>query len=62
MAIFLNTNQLNEWIPRLINETQRELVIIVPYIKTSFNVLQSLQQANERGVEITLVYMKASHF
>ncbi len=56
MAIFLNTNQLNEWIPRLINETQRELVIIVPYIKTSFNVLQSLQQANERGVEITLVY------
>ena len=35
MAIFLNTTKLNEWIPKLINETKKELVIIVPYIKTS---------------------------
>ena len=35
MAKFLNTTLLNEWIPKLIDETERELVIIVPYIKTS---------------------------
>jgi hypothetical protein len=56
MAIFLNTTKLNEWIPRLINETKRELVIIVPYIKTSDKMYKHLQEANKRGVETTLIY------
>ena len=56
MAKFLNTTLLNEWIPRLVNETERELVIIVPYIKTSDKMYKSLHDANKRGVETTLVY------
>ena len=56
MAIFLNTTKLNEWIPKLITETKKELVIIVPCIKTSDKMYQHLKEANDRGVETTLVY------
>jgi hypothetical protein len=56
MAKFLNTDLLNEWIPRLIKETEKELVIIVPYIKTSDRIYTQLSEANKRGVETTLVY------
>lgn len=56
MAKFLNTTLLNEWIPKLVNETVRELVIIVPYIKTSDKMYNCLFEANKRGVETTLVY------
>lgn len=42
MAKFLNTTLLNEWIPKLINETQKELVIIVPYIKTSERIKKTV--------------------
>lgn len=56
MAKFLNTDLLNEWIPRLIDETERELIIIVPYIKTSNRIYKHLYEANKRGVETTLVY------
>lgn len=56
MAKFLNTTQLNEWISKLIAETKRELVIIVPYIKISQGVYDELVKANQRGVETTLVY------
>lgn len=56
MAKFLNTDLLNEWIPRLIKETERELVIIVPYIKTSDRIYAQLLDANKRGVETTLVF------
>ncbi|HNR19086.1 MAG TPA: phospholipase D family protein [Bacteroidia bacterium] len=56
MAKFLNTTLLNEWIPRLINETAKELVIIVPYIKTSERIYNYLFEANKRGVETTLIY------
>lgn len=56
MAKFLNTDLLNQWIPRLINETEKELVIIVPYIKTSGLMYKHLWEANKRGVETTLIY------
>ncbi len=56
MAKFLNTDLLNEWIPRLIRETEKELIIIVPYIKTSERIFTHLLEANKRGVETTLVY------
>jgi hypothetical protein len=56
MAIFLNTQKLNEWIPKIISETVRELVIIVPYIKASEKVYKQLCEANQRGVETILVY------
>lgn len=56
MAKFLNTSLLNEWIPRLIDETVGELIIIVPYIKTSTRIYKHLFEANKRGVETTIVY------
>lgn len=56
MAKFLNTALLSEWIPKLVNETERELVIIVPYIKTSEKMYNCLYEADKRGVETTLVY------
>lgn len=56
MPVFLNTELLNHWIPRLIQETMRELVIVVPYIKTSENLFKELKNANERGVESTIIY------
>ena len=56
MPLFLNTQRLNEWIPKLINESEKELVIIVPYIKTSNRIYNHLYEANNRGVETTIVY------
>ena len=56
MTKFLNTDLLNEWILRLIEETESELIIIVPYIKTSGRVYKQLFEANKRGVETTIVY------
>lgn len=56
MAKFLNTTLLNEWIPKLIEASEKELIIIVPYIKTSDRMYNYLLEANKRGVETTLVY------
>ncbi|SIS65461.1 phospholipase D family protein [Belliella pelovolcani] len=56
MAEFLNTALINQWIPRLINESTNELVIIVPYIKTSENTFNQLLEADTRGIEITIIY------
>ena len=55
MAKFLNTKQLNIWIPKLIEETERELIIIVPFIQTSERIFQLLSEANARGVETTII-------
>lgn len=56
MAKFLNTQGLSEWIPRIINETKRELVIITPFMQLSEKIYESLVKANERGVETIIVY------
>lgn len=56
MAKFLNSSELRKWIPRVIDEAERELVIIVPFIKTSKLLYQSLFNANNRSVETTIVY------
>ena len=56
MATFLNTASLNEWIPKLIEASERELIIIVPYIKVSDRVYNYLKEANQRGVETVIVY------
>ena len=49
MNKFLNTSGLREWIPKMIAEAKKEMVIIVPYIKTSEKVYQSLVDADKRG-------------
>lgn len=56
MAKFLNTDGLNEWIPRLIQEAEKELVLVVPYVRISNKILSLLTEANQRGVETVLVY------
>jgi hypothetical protein len=56
MSLFLNTPKLNFWIPKVIKESQKELIIIVPYIQLSAEIFKSLQIADANGVETTLVY------
>jgi hypothetical protein len=47
MATFLNTSLLNEWIPKLIEASSKELIIIVHYIKTSDRMYNYLHEANK---------------
>lgn len=56
MAVFLNTNKLNYWIPKLISEAESELILIVPYIQVSPSIFKALKAVNNEGVDITLVY------
>ena len=56
MPLFLNTSRLNYWIPQLIMKSKKELILIVPYIKTSDNIFKSLKIADSKGIEIILVY------
>jgi len=56
MAVFLNTKRLNHWIPQVIKEAKKEVVLIVPYISISRNILKALQDADKRGVQIFLIY------
>jgi sugar-specific transcriptional regulator TrmB len=56
MAKFLNTKGLINWIPKIINETERELVIITPYMQLSDAIYDCLLNANKRGVETIIIY------
>jgi hypothetical protein len=56
VAKFLNTQGLKTWIPKLIEETERELIVIVPFIQTSDKIYQLLSEADARGVETTIIY------
>lgn len=56
MAEFLNKDKLVEWIPKIIKTSQKELIIVSPYIQISKEIFSLLENANERGVEITLIY------
>lgn len=59
MAKFLNTKQHSEWISRIIDEAERELILLVPYIKLSEKLLKALRYANSRGVETLLIYRES---
>lgn len=56
MAQFLNRKNLVEWIPKLIETAEKELIIISPYIQISDSIFRELKNAEKRGVEITLIY------
>lgn len=56
MAQFLNRKDLVEWIPKLIETADKELIIISPYIQVSESIFYQLKLAEKRGVEITLIY------
>ena len=59
MAKFLNTKLQSEWISRLIDETERELILLVPYIQLSDKLLKALRYANSRGVESLIIYRES---
>ncbi|WP_127845752.1 phospholipase D family protein [Psychroflexus aestuariivivens] len=56
MARFLKTSDFNDWLLRLISTAQKELILIVPYIKTSKEVNEALKKADHNGVNIVIVY------
>lgn len=56
MALFLNRTKLNSWISKLIEDAKKEIVIIVPYIKISDKTFKSLSLANDKNIEIIIVY------
>lgn len=59
MSKFLNTKQHSEWISRIIDEAERELILLVPYIQLSDQLLKALRYANSRGVETLLIYRES---
>lgn len=56
MAEFLNTKKLKEYIEKIIQTAERELVIISPFLQINDTLISLLKKADERGVETTLVY------
>ena len=56
MSHFLNREKFNFWIPKLIAKAEEEVILIVPYIKTSETVLKALQKANKDNVRIVIIY------
>ncbi|TDP57629.1 hypothetical protein [Flavobacterium dankookense] len=58
MAEFLNTKKIKDYISKIIETAEKELVIISPYIQTNATFIELLKAADERGVETTLIYKK----
>lgn len=56
MALFLNTSGIASWIEQIIDETERELIILSPYLQLSNSIYNKLFATNQRGVETTFVY------
>tara|TARA_R110000782_G_scaffold237188_1_gene323312 strand:+ start:23390 stop:24262 length:873 start_codon:yes stop_codon:yes gene_type:complete len=56
MFEFQDTQLLNKTIPELIRNAEKEVVIIVPYIKTSDNLYSALLEMDNKGVESIIVY------
>lgn len=56
MSHFLNREKFNFWIPKLITQSDEEVLLIVPYIQTSDTVFKALQKANRDHKRIVIVY------
>ena len=56
MSHFLNREKFNFWIPKLITKADEEVILIVPYIKTSAIVFNALKKANKENKRIVIVY------
>jgi hypothetical protein len=59
MAKFLTTIELSYQILQIIKTSDREIILVTPYIKLSPNLKDNLAEANRRGKEITLIYGKS---
>jgi phosphatidylserine/phosphatidylglycerophosphate/cardiolipin synthase-like enzyme len=49
MAEFLNTQKLKEYLVKIIETAERELVIISPYIQTSTNLNRFTKKSRRKG-------------
>jgi len=58
MAQFLTTRGTTSEIEKIINEAKNVLVLISPYIDIPDSLLQNLNSADKRGVNINLIYGK----
>jgi hypothetical protein len=58
MATFLTTLDTSSQIEKVIQQSQRRLTIITPYLKVNRIILDRLREADQRGIEIQLVYGK----
>jgi len=56
MSHFLNREKLNLWLPKLIEKAEDEILLIVPYIKTSDTILKALKKANKDHKRIVVIY------
>ncbi len=56
MAKFLNRQGILKHFERLFVEAKKEIVMIVPFIKTDENILNNFQLAEKKGVEVLIVF------
>ena len=58
MAEFLTTKGTSSHLERIIMNANKKLVLVSPYLSISKYLLERLQDADNRGVQITLIYGK----
>lgn len=58
MAKFLTTSGVTYEVEKIIEGAKKKLVLISPYVKISKMLLERLQNASDRGVQIILIYGK----
>lgn len=56
--MFLNKSKFIESLFQLFEEADKELVLIVPYVKMSLEIYDALKKCDRRGVEILMVCRK----
>ncbi len=56
MAIFLNRDGILTHFERILEEAIEELIMIVPFIKLTSEIIDQFKKAETRGVEILIVY------
>lgn len=56
MSTFLNRTAIVEGIRDIIRNANKEIILIVPYIKLSDIIFEALSYADNKGVEISIIY------
>jgi hypothetical protein len=56
MAKFLDTNGVSHYLQQLINGSEKQLILISPYLKTSQRIKQSLEDKNRMKIDIRIIY------
>lgn len=56
MAIFLNREGIIKHFDRLFEEAKGEIVMVVPYIRLTTDILNRIQQAEKKEIEVLIIY------